>query len=143
MALRYAANLTFLFGEVPFEKRIRAAAAAGFKHVECMFPYGWSAQFFREELDETGLRMELFNMFPGDFAAGDRGLLADPYRRDEFKSALERSLEYAQALNCPRMHTMVGNVPGGLGRRCGAYQPGRKSALRGADRRAGGRNVDD
>jgi hydroxypyruvate isomerase len=116
MALRYTANLTFLFGELPFEKRIRAAAAAGFTHVECMFPYGWSAQFLRGELSATGLRMELFNMYPGDFAAGDRGLMVDPHRRDEFRNALGHSLEYAQALDCPRMHAMVGNVPEGLAR---------------------------
>ena len=116
MALRYSANLTFLFVEVPFEKRIGAAAAAGFKHVECMFPYGWSAQFLRGELDGAGLRMELFNMYPGDFAAGDRGLLVDPRRRDEFHNALGRTLEYAHALDCPRVHAMVGNLPGGLAR---------------------------
>jgi hydroxypyruvate isomerase len=116
MALRYTANLTFLFVEVPFEARIRAAAAAGFKHVECMFPYAWSAQFLRGELDSAGLRMELFNLFPGDFAAGDRGLLVDPRRRDEFHGALGRTLDYAHELNCPRVHAMVGNLPEGLER---------------------------
>jgi hydroxypyruvate isomerase len=120
MALRYTANLTFLFGEVPFEKRIRAAATAGFTHVECMFPYAWSAQFLRDELDATGLRMELFNMYPGDFTAGDRGLLVDPQRRDEFRSGLMHSLEYAQTLACPRLHAMVGNVPEGV-----AWDPAR------------------
>jgi hydroxypyruvate isomerase len=116
MALRYSANLTFLFVELPFEKRIAAAAAAGFKHVECMFPYGWSAQFLRGELDGAGLRMELFNMYPGDFVAGDRGLLVDPRRRDEFHNALGHTLEYAHTLDCPRVHAMVGNVPEGLAR---------------------------
>ena len=70
----------------------------------------------REELNRLGLRMELFNMYPGDFAAGDRGLLVDPRRQDEFKSALARTLEYAQALNCPRVHAMVGNLPEELAR---------------------------
>ncbi len=116
MSLCFSANLTFLFVEVPFEKRIEAAAAAGFKHVECMFPYGWSARFMREELDRFGLKMELMNLYPGDYAAGDRGLLIDPERRDEFHSALAQSLEYAHTLDCPRMHAMAGNMREGLSR---------------------------
>jgi hydroxypyruvate isomerase len=114
VALRYSANLTFLFGEVPFEKRIAAAAGAGFKHVECMFPYAWKARFLREELERCAVSLELFNLYPGDFTAGDRGLLTDPRRRSEFHHALERSLEYAHAVGCPRLHAMVGNQPDGV-----------------------------
>ena len=36
---RFAANLSFLFHEVPFEQRFARAAAAGFTGVEYFFPY--------------------------------------------------------------------------------------------------------
>ena len=36
---KFAANLSFLFTEVPFPERFERAAAAGFKGVEYLFPY--------------------------------------------------------------------------------------------------------
>ena len=35
---RFAANLSMMFNEVPFPQRFAAAAAAGFKGVEFLFP---------------------------------------------------------------------------------------------------------
>ena len=39
---RFAANLTRTFGEVEFLERFAAAAQAGFKGVEYLFPYDYS-----------------------------------------------------------------------------------------------------
>ena len=36
---RFAANLSMMFNEVPFLDRFAAAASAGFKAVEVLFPY--------------------------------------------------------------------------------------------------------
>ena len=36
---RFAANLTYLFTELPFLDRFEAAAKAGFAAVEILFPY--------------------------------------------------------------------------------------------------------
>ena len=41
---RFAANLSMMFQEVPFLERFAAAAAAGFRGVEFLFPYAHSAQ---------------------------------------------------------------------------------------------------
>ncbi len=38
---RFAANLTMLFNEVGFLDRFAAAAEAGFKGVEYLFPYAY------------------------------------------------------------------------------------------------------
>ena len=43
---KFAANLTMLFNEAPFLDRFQAAAQAGFKGVEYLFPY----DFAKEEL---------------------------------------------------------------------------------------------
>ena len=37
--IKLSANLSFLFNELPFEKRFNAAADLGFKAVEFLFPY--------------------------------------------------------------------------------------------------------
>ena len=36
---KFAANLTMMFNEVPFLDRFEAAAKAGFKYVEFLWPY--------------------------------------------------------------------------------------------------------
>ena len=38
---KFAANLTMLFGELPFLDRFAAAKAAGFNGVEYLFPYDY------------------------------------------------------------------------------------------------------
>ena len=38
----------------------------------------------------------------GDWEAGDRGIAAIPGREREFKDSLQKSLQYAKALQCKR-----------------------------------------
>ena len=40
---RFAANLSFLYAELPFLERFEAAARDGFTGVEYMSPYEWDA----------------------------------------------------------------------------------------------------
>jgi hydroxypyruvate isomerase len=75
-----AANLSMMFNEVPFLDRFEAAARAGFTAVEYLFPYEYPAAELRRRLDGAGLRQVLFNMAPGDWAAGERGLASLPGR---------------------------------------------------------------
>ena len=46
---QFCANLTLLFNEHPFMERFKAAAKAGFKGVEYLFPY----DFPKEQLVTT------------------------------------------------------------------------------------------
>jgi hydroxypyruvate isomerase len=105
---RFAANLSFMFAEVPFLDRFEAAAKAGFKGVEYLFPYEWPAQELRSRLEANGLTQALFNAPAGDFASGDRGLAAIPGREAEFEASIAKALDYAAALACPRIHVMPG-----------------------------------
>ncbi|NQD95144.1 hydroxypyruvate isomerase family protein [Pseudomonas sp. CrR25] len=107
---RFAANLSMLFNDVPFLERFGRAAAAGFKGVEYLFPYDYAPAELAERLHNHGLSQVLFNLPPGDFAAGERGLAALPGRQAEFREGVERAIEYAQALDCPRLHAMAGLV---------------------------------
>jgi len=113
---RFAANLTMLFNEVPFLERFGAAATAGFRGVECLFPYAHPAAELAGLLAEHGLAQALFNLPPGDWDAGDRGLAALPGREAEFRDSVDIALGYARALRCPTLHVMAGLVPEGADR---------------------------
>lgn len=105
---RFAANLNFLFTELPFLDRFEAAARAGFRGVEFMFPYATPADEIRARLGATGLSLVLFNLPPGHWDKGERGFAALPGREDEFASAVDLALRYAETLGCPRLHAMAG-----------------------------------
>jgi hydroxypyruvate isomerase len=108
---RFAANLTMLYPEHAFLDRFAAAAADGFEAVEYLFPYEWPSARLASALAEHGLQQVLFNAAQGDFASGERGVAALPGREDEFRSAIDRGLDYAAALACPRLHVMAGLAP--------------------------------
>ena len=75
------------------------------------FPYAESPDDLCAARREAGVEVVLFNMPPGDFAAGERGLAALPDRRGDFRAALDQTLDYARALDAGRCHVMAG-VPG-------------------------------
>ncbi len=111
---RFAANLSMLFTEYDFLERFSAASAAGFTGVEYLFPYAYEAETLRSVLVANGLTQVLFNLPPGDWEAGERGIAALPGREDEFRASVATALHYAQILDCPRLHVMAGIVPSGV-----------------------------
>jgi hydroxypyruvate isomerase len=113
---KFAANLTMMFNEVPFPQRFAAAAKAGFQGVEFLFPYDHAPHEVAQWLNENGLTNALFNMPPGDWANGERGLASLPGRESEFRAGVARALAYAQALGTKRLHAMAGLVPAGAAR---------------------------
>jgi hydroxypyruvate isomerase len=108
---RFAANLSMMYTEVPFLERFGAAAKDGFKGVEFLFPYAFEAAAIAAELERHGLQQALFNTWPGDFEAGERGLASLPGREREFLEGVDRAIGYARALKCPRLHAMAGLLP--------------------------------
>jgi hydroxypyruvate isomerase len=105
---RFAANLTMMFNEVPFLDRFAAAAAAGFSAVEFLFPYEHPPEAVAAALHDHGLTQALFNLPPGDWAAGDRGMAALPARVTELHQSVETALTYAEATGCTTLHLMAG-----------------------------------
>lgn len=112
--LRFAANLSMLYGEFDFLDRFSAAARDGFEAVEFLFPYAYRPQELAERLQAAGVRQVLFNAPPGHWEDGERGLACLPGREAEFREGFMQALEYAQALQCPRIHVMAGIVPAGV-----------------------------
>ena len=82
---KFAANISMMFNEVDFLDRFAAAAAAGFKGVEFLFPYDYSPEEIKVELDENNLIQVLFNTYPGDWERNERGLASIPGREQEFE----------------------------------------------------------
>ncbi len=111
---RLAANLSMMFNEVPFLDRFAAARKAGFEGVEFLFPYDFPAAAIRERLNGEGLTQVLFNMPPGDWANGERGMASLPGRQSEFRESVKKALDYAAALECRQIHCMAGLMPPGL-----------------------------
>jgi hydroxypyruvate isomerase len=108
---RLAANLTMLFGEVDFLDRFEAAARAGFRGVEFLFPYAHEAQALKQRLRDHGLVQVLHNLPAGNWAGGERGIACLPDRVDEFKAGIDQAIEYAQALGCDQVNCLAGILP--------------------------------
>ena len=105
---RFAANLSLMFTEHPLLDRFAAAADAGFDAVELQFPYEHSPDAIADRLAASGLELTLFNLSPGDWAAGDRGLAALPHRREQFRVSVAQALAYAEATGTRKLHAMAG-----------------------------------
>ena len=105
---RFAANLSLMFTEEPFLDRFESASKAGFQAVEFLFPYAFSIEDLTARLDEYGLEVVLFNLPPGHWDEGERGVTALKGREAEFSLGLDLGLKYAEALRCQRLHAMAG-----------------------------------
>ena len=108
---KLAANLTMLFGEVDFLERFEAAARAGFRGVEYLFPYAYDAQVLKARLRDHGLVQVLHNLPAGNWAAGERGIACLPDRVDEFKAGVDQAIEYARTLSCGQVNCLAGIRP--------------------------------
>jgi hydroxypyruvate isomerase len=108
---RLAANLSTLFPELDFLERFAAARAAGFRYVEYQFPYVFGAEQVAERARDAGVQVVLHNLPAGDPAKGERGIACLPGRERDFREGLERALEYASAVSCPRLNCIAGLAP--------------------------------
>lgn len=115
--MRLAANLSFLFTEVPFLERFALAKRQGFDNVEFMFPDGEKLEDIVNAQRQSQTAVVLMNLAAGDFEAGERGLACLPERIPAFRAAVGTGVTFARALGCPRLHALAGIVPRGADRR--------------------------
>jgi hydroxypyruvate isomerase len=108
---KFAANLTLLFNEVSFLDRFACARQQGFDAVEFLFPYAFEPEQITSRLSRYGLQLALFNLPPGDWNGGERGIACDPRQIDAFNDSLELALEYAEELGVRQLHCMAGLLP--------------------------------
>jgi hydroxypyruvate isomerase len=111
---KFAANLSMLFTEEEFLDRFKAAADAGFKGVEYLFPYDYTPAEIKSRLDANGLTQVLHNLPAGDWAAGERGIACHPDRVEEFRAGVDQAIDYATALGCKQVNCLAGIQPAGV-----------------------------
>ena len=108
---KFAANLTMLYNELEFPARFEAAAKAGFRGVEYLFPYPFPKELLAEQLAKHQLTQVLHNLPAGDWAAGERGIAVQPSRVGEFQDGVGKAIEYATALGCKQINCLAGIAP--------------------------------
>ncbi len=106
--MRFCPNLSMLFKDVDFVDRFQRAADAGFAAVEFWWPSGEDLDRVEAAIKEGGLQVALFNFDAGDMPGGDRGLVSDPERRQEFRDNVPVALELARSVGCPRLNSLAG-----------------------------------
>ena len=112
--LKFAANLSFMYTEVPFLERFAAAAKDGFKAVEYVSPYVAAPEEIAGLLKANGLEQALFNLPAGNWDGGERGIGCLPDRVSEFEEGVATAIRYGQALNCKKINCLAGIAPKGV-----------------------------
>ncbi len=105
-----SANISLLYQEFPFLERIKEAEKSGFRAIEVMYPYAYSAHAVRDELLSRNMALSVLNAPPGNHANGERGLAALPGREQDFKDSLDQAIEYAVVTHCQNIHVLTGNL---------------------------------
>ncbi len=119
MTFSYAVNCSLLFTELPLTERAAAAARAGFGAVEFWWPWATAVPLqadldaFNESITGTGVRLAGLNFWAGDMPAGDRGMLSDPRRIQEFRANVALVRYVAERTGCTAFNALYGlRLPG-------------------------------
>jgi len=108
---KFAANLSMLFTELPFLERFKAASENGFQSIEYLFPYEWDPHILATQLKQHQLQQVLFNLPPGNWGQGERGIACLPDRINEFKDGVNDAIEYANILGVKQLNCLSGLAP--------------------------------
>lgn len=109
--LRFSANLSVLFTEVPLISRFGLARQHGFDAVEIQFPYELSIDAIKTQLDVHQLQLILINVPAGDLMQGGNGLTGIPGGEYKFRQAVFDAIHYAKALAVPTVNILAGRQP--------------------------------
>ena len=60
---------------------------------------------------DAAVQVVLHNLPAGDAAKGERGIACLPGREGQFREGVERAIEYAAAVACPRLNCLAGLAP--------------------------------
>ena len=114
--LRYLANCSMLFTEVPLLQRPAAAKAAGFDAIEFWWP--WPDQpvpadsdvdAFVTSVADSGVQLVGLNFFAGDLAGPDCGVLSIPARSQQFRDNLDVTVGIGERLGASAFNALYGN----------------------------------
>jgi hydroxypyruvate isomerase len=106
--VRFDVNINTLFTDAPLLDRFALAREAGFDAVESWWPTGIDLDAYASGLADADLELVLVNFTGGDLPRGDRGVLGDLERFDEFRENVPVALDLATATGCRRTNALVG-----------------------------------
>jgi len=112
--VRFCVNVSILFTEAPLLERFRLAREAGFRAVELWWPRGEEPSAVAPAVADAGVEVVLLNFDAGDMAAGDRGLVSDPARRDAFRANVPVALGLASGMGCRMLNALAGHALDGM-----------------------------
>lgn len=111
---KVALNCSLLFTEHALLDRPSAARDAGYTAVEFWWPFsgpnpaGADVAAFIRAIDLAGVQLVAMNLFAGDMAAGDRGVLSHVARRAELETSLAAVREVAGATGVRAFNALHG-----------------------------------
>jgi hydroxypyruvate isomerase len=97
-----------MFRELPLLERFAAARAGGFQAAEIQVPYEFAAADLARAARDADLPVVLINAPMGPDKAP--GMACRSEHRAIFPAALERALEYAEALHTPNINVLAGRA---------------------------------
>src|SRR4029077_19052287 len=119
-SLRYLANCSIMFTELPLLQRPAAARSAGFEAVEFWWPFDRpvpgdaAVDEFVAAIADAGVALVALNFFAGDLAGPDRGVLSIPDRSRQFTDNIEVTVEIGARLGVRGFNALYGNRVAGL-----------------------------
>ena len=108
---RFAANITFLFTELPFLDRFEAAARAGFRGVEFHYPFSFDPADIRARLEAHNLTPVLMNIRAGKPERGEWGFAGIPGRKETFRLCVIEAIDYALEIGIRQINCLAGVKP--------------------------------
>jgi hydroxypyruvate isomerase len=104
----FAPNISWLFPELPFSQRADTVAQLGFRSLEFGFPSHADLDAIAAAQERYGFEVTLFNQDVPVWDEANRGYLADPGRRDDFRRTLDEALEIVDRLNVRKVMLAAG-----------------------------------
>jgi hydroxypyruvate isomerase len=113
-SLRYLANCSMLFTELPLLQRPEAARSAGFGAVEFWWPFedpvpgDAAVDAFVSAVGDAGVRLVGLNFFAGDLAGPDAGVLSIPARSHQFRDNIDVTVGIGERLGASGFNALYG-----------------------------------
>tara|TARA_B100001559_G_C16423224_1_gene586089 strand:+ start:186 stop:971 length:786 start_codon:yes stop_codon:yes gene_type:complete len=109
--LKFSANISLLYTDLPVLDRIKAAADDGFTAFEIHFPYEVPIDDLSKAINLAKIKLALFNFPAGDFSDGGPGIACLAERESHFRAAVAEAKIYAEALNPYCINILAGIPP--------------------------------
>ncbi|MEL5953573.1 TIM barrel protein [Streptomyces sp. CLV115] len=115
MTHTWAVNCSIMLKDRPIEERLAAVVEAGFEAVEFWWPFDSAApdkeqiDAFASVIERSRLELTALNLYAGDMAAGDRGIVSWPEREAELRSSTDVAARIGERLGTRRFNALYGN----------------------------------